>query len=164
LARGNVLLQKEIAEIVRLGKEANITKQALAAETVENLIRNMSTSIQGFPQLRGKVMVWDYTKKTVEQAYEMLRDDLRASPHDTEFTIFGIRKRWDETIGYYSISNQPALREYMEIGVVYWPSMTCAGYSKIEGGSPPAMRPVTYVPGRGSSINIKNWIEGNVGK
>jgi Arc/MetJ-type ribon-helix-helix transcriptional regulator len=161
LARGNSDLQKEIAEIVRLGKEANITKQALIAEKVEDLIKNTHTPIQGFPQLQGKVMVWDYTKKTVEQAYEMLKDDLRASPHDAQFTVFGIRRRWDETIGRYSISNQPALREYMEIGVVYWPSMTCPGYAKIEGGSPPAVRPVTYVPGRGSSVNIKNWIEGN---
>jgi hypothetical protein len=164
VARGNPELQKEIEEIVRIGKEANITKQALVAEKVGDLIKNTNTRIQGFPRLQGKVMVWDYTKKTVEQAYEMLRDELRASPHDAEFTIFGIRKRWDVTIGHYSISNQPALREYMEIGVVYWPSMTCAGYAKIEGESPPAVRPVKYVPGRGSSVNIKNWIEGNARK
>jgi hypothetical protein len=152
----------DFAALIAQGKKDNFSKQQELAERVGSLIRGTHNRIQRYPQIKGRVMVWDYTQKGVEDAYVLLNDNLRASPHDKVVTIVGIRKRWDKTIGYYSISNQPAYQEIMEVGLVYWPEMKSPGFAVIEGGKPPSMRPVTYSPGRGSSVSIMEWIQGNI--
>jgi len=77
------------------------------------------------------------------------------------YRIFGVCKRWDKQLGVYSVSRAPALQEYIEIVVVYGPQKSSPGYAVAEGGRPPAVRTVTYTPGRGSSVSIKKWFEGN---
>jgi TolA-binding protein len=48
----------------------------------------------------------------------------------------------------------------MEVAVVYWPEGKCVGTTIVWGGEPAMVREVKYTPGYGSSIHIKNWIEG----
>ena len=152
----------DFTSLIAQGKKDNFSKQQELAERVGGVIRGTQKRIQGHPRIKGRVMVWDYTHKGVEDAYVLLNDELRASPHDKVVTIVGIRKRWDKTIGYYSISNQPAYQEIIEAAIVYWPEMNCPGFAVIEGGEPPSSRQVTYSPGRGSSVSIMEWIQGNV--
>jgi len=161
---GSANVLTNVKAVINHGKKLNCEKQEKTASSVQQLIFSTRKRIIGFPTIKGKVMVWDYTKKNVEMAYVLLDDVLRATPYDKQITIFGVRKRWDRTIGHYSISGQPAYQENMEIGVVYWPQKQCIGYSIVKGGQPPAVRTVQYVPGRGSSISIKNWIQGNLDK
>ena len=103
-------------------------------------------------------MVWDFTKRAVDEAYELLPDDLRASSREGVVTMFSIVKRENIEVGRYSISNQPAYQERMTIGVVYWPQKTSPGAAIVFGDSPPSVRPVTNTPEYGSAVRIKEWI------
>ncbi len=145
--------------VVSSERKANRAKQALIAGQVRGLVEGGTRTWNFTPLLKGRAMVWDYTKNDVEKAYELLTDDLRGSSRDGLITVFCVRKRWNVEIGRYSISNQPAYQEHMEVGVAYWPANEFAGIAEIAGGSPPAVRTVRYVPEYGSSVRIKEWVQ-----
>lgn len=142
-------------------KAENIACHQRIATEVKNLlsVRTLQESSQFKPVLKGKVMIWDTTKSTVEGAYELLPDDLRASSRDGIVTIFSVIRREQVNMGTYSVSKQPAYKEKMTIGVAYWPEKSSAGTAIVWGGDPPFMRAVTYHPGYGSSVNIRNWVK-----
>jgi tetratricopeptide (TPR) repeat protein len=146
--------------LVEREKRLNFAAHERIASEVKSLIDlSRSTESSEFkPALKGKAMIWDATKKNVEMAYELLPDNLRASSRDGVVTIFSIMRRENILMGYYSISHQPGYKEKMVIGVVYWPAKINAGTAVVWGGDPPGTRPVQYVPGYGSSVNIKDWI------
>lgn len=151
----------ELTAIVEREKSANrATHQRIASE-VKKLIDNRSyRESESFrPLLKGKAMIWDATKNEVEMAYELLPDNLRASSREGIVTILSIIKREQILKGHYSVSRQPAYKEKMTIGVVYWPEKSSAGTVVVWGGDPRPSRPVTYSPEYGSSVNIKNWVE-----
>ena len=151
----------ELTAAVEREKAANRATHERIASEVRHLIKEGSyrQSSHFKPVLKGKAMIWDATKNEVEMAYELLPDNLRASSQEGVVTIFSIIRRDQILQGYYSISNQPAYKEKMTIGVVYWPQRRSAGTAIVWGGNPPYSRPVSYHPGYGSSVNIKNWVE-----
>jgi len=145
-------------------RNANKNKQASIAKQVKTIVQNSGKPYQAAPKtpalkLRGRAMVWDFTKDDIEKAYELLPDDLRASSRDGVITMFCILKRTNVKVGTYSISGQPAYQEHMQIAVVYWPSKQYGGEGEILGGSPPGVRVVKATPEYGSSVKIKEWIE-----
>jgi hypothetical protein len=150
----------DLQAAVEKERSANRAAQERIAADVRSLINFAGSreSSQFKPILRGKAMIWDATKDQVEMAYELLPDDLRASSRENSVTIFSIIRRENILQGYYSVSNQPGYKEKMIIGVVYWPQRTSAGSAIVWGGDPPFSRPVSYTPGYGSSVNIKDWI------
>jgi hypothetical protein len=154
-------LVKTFSLIVEADRAANRERQSRIAAAVRSSIGAGARESRSFtPQLRGKVMIWDYTKKEVELAYELLPDDLRASSRDSTVTIFCVVKREHILRGYYSISRQPGYQEKMTIGVVYWPQRSSPGTVLVLGGEPAHMRAVRQSPEYGSSVKIKEWIEG----
>ncbi|MCX6832225.1 MAG: hypothetical protein NT028_08860 [candidate division Zixibacteria bacterium] len=148
--------------LVNEQREANRTKQGRIATEVKQLAA-MAVARESYdfkPSLRGRTMIWDFTKNNVDLAYELLGDDLRASLWDQQITMFCIIQRRSIEIGRYSISNEPGYKEKMTIGVVYWPQRKSPGVAEVWGGEPVYSRPVRYTPEYGSAVNIKNWIEG----
>lgn len=151
---------KTFSLIVESDRAANRERQARITAAVRLSIGSTARESNSFtPPLKGKVMIWDYTKKDVELAYELLPDSLRASSRDSTVTIFCILKREQILRGYYSISNQPGYQEKMTIGVVYWPQRSSPGTVLVWGGEPAHMRVVRQSPEYGSSVKIKEWIE-----
>jgi hypothetical protein len=152
---------KTLSRLVEMEKKANRASQSRIAAAVKSAIRSAARESQGFnPQVRGRVMIWDDTKKDVDLAYEILPDELRASARDSTVTIFNILKREQVVKGYYSISRQPAYKEKMTIGVVYWPQKVSPGVAIVWGGEPAHTRVVRHTPEYGSAIKIKEWIAG----
>jgi hypothetical protein len=151
-----------LSGLVEADRKANRETQArIAALVKSNVSMNTVRGSEGFrPVLRGRAMIWDFTKSGVDQAYELLPDDLRASSREGVVTMFCIVKRENIEIGRYSISNQPAYQEHMTIGVVYWPQKSSPGTAVVFGDSPRSVRPVTYSPEYGSAVRIKEWIAG----
>lgn len=149
-----------LAAAVECEKAANHAAHQRIAAQVRHLINGRSSreSATFKPVLKGKTMIWDATKNDVETAYELLPDNLRASSQDGKVTIFSVIRRDQIIQGYYSISNQPAYKEKMTIGVIYWPQRQNAGTAIVWGGDPPASRIVSILPGYGSSVSIKDWV------
>ena len=156
---GTGTLGETFQQLIASEREANHQKQAIIAANVKPLISNVVPSQEFKPVLQGRAMVWDFTKDDVENAYELLPDDLRASSRDGLITIFCVTKRRNEVVGHYSISGQPAYREHMTVAVVYWPDKVAAGSTVIAGGEPVSLRVVKHTPEYGSSVKIKEWIE-----
>lgn len=155
-------ISKNLEAFVNSERIANQESQSRIAAAVQSRIIWSSARNSGGwrPALKGRAMVWDFTKKSIDQAYELLPDDLRASSMDGAVTMFCIMKRENIERGHYSISNQPAYQERMTIGVVYWPDKISPGSVVVWGGEPPSSRPVSYSPEYGSAVKIKEWIEG----
>ncbi len=160
LSQAGAIALTNYPAVVQSEKQANYDSHSHIATEVKSLVDLSSTRESSYfnPRLKGKAMIWDATKDAVEMAYELLPDNLRASSRDGVVTIFTIVRRENILRGYYSISKQPGYKEKMTIGVIYWPAKVNAGTAIIWGGDPPSPRPVSYVPGYGSSVNIKQWI------
>jgi hypothetical protein len=153
-------LASAMKDAVAQARSANAQRQAEIGAQVRTVAEQGKVTFGAVqPTLRGRAMVWDLTQNQVDQAYELLPDDLRASSREGNLTMFVIRRRWNVQIGTYTISRQPAFQEHMEIAVVYWPNKVLAGVVELLGGQPPNPRPVQYSPGYGSSVEIKQWIE-----
>lgn len=138
----------------------------LAFPSLEEVSREYSGTAEACPQLspnadivvRGDAYVWDKTKTSVDEALNLIPEPLRASSHSGQLTLFLIHDRGQEQVGTYDISGQPAYRENLTVSVRYWPQGTCVGTIRIDGGPPPSVRPVQYVPGYGTSVKLAEWI------
>jgi hypothetical protein len=148
-----------LSEFVNNEKKANRDSQSSIATQVKSLVRlSGARELAKFtPTLKGRAMVWDFTKKDIDQAYELLPEDLRGSARDGVITMFIIISRRHVLVGHYSVSGQPGYKEEMKIGVVYWPDKVSPGTAVVT-DDPRSMRPVQYVPEYGS-VQIKEWIE-----
>lgn len=136
----------------------------LAFPTLEDVGRDFArspTACGALPTnvvMRGDPYVWDGTKGAVDEAFRLLDEGKRAGAKSGQLTVFLIHHRGQIQVGTYSISHQPAYREYLDVSVIYWPQRTCLGSRRLDGGEPPAMRPVQYVPGYGASVKLAEWI------
>jgi type II secretory pathway pseudopilin PulG len=155
-------IANNLAAFVQSERNANRESQSRIAAAVKARVdlSGARASSGWQPMLKGRAMVWDFTKETIDQAYELLPDDLRASSRDGVVTMFCIVKRENIERGRYSISNQPAYQEKMTVGVVYWPQKVSPGSAVVWGGEPPSSRPVRYSPEYGSAVKIKEWVAG----
>jgi hypothetical protein len=72
--------------------------------------------------------------------------------------IIGERK---EQVGTYSVSSEPAYRQYVDIGVAHWPEKTAVGMVSVVSKEPRTSRPVENLPEYGDPTeSIANWITG----
>jgi len=151
-----------LRSFIEVEQEANRKRQAEIAQQVRSHVRSGNTerSSTFTPALRGRAMVWDFTKSGVDPAYNLLEDNLRGSSRDGIITMFCVMHRENIEVGRYTISNQPAYREEVTVGVVYWPEKTSPGTTFVSGGSPRQTRIVSASPEYGSAVEIKKWIEG----
>jgi hypothetical protein len=108
--------------------------------------------------VRGDVYIWDKTKNSMDEAFKLIPEALRASSRSGQLTLFIIHNRGQVQVGRYSVSGQPAYRENLDVAVFYWPQGTCAGSLRLDGGPPPRTRIVTPVPGYGTSVKLSEWI------
>jgi hypothetical protein len=111
------------------------------------------------PRRPHDVYVWDQTAGKEDMAHAMVPENIRAGGKSGPVTLFIVHKRDHVEVGRYNVSRQPAYREYLEVAAVHWPEQTCVGSTRLDGGPPPARRPVQYVPGYGASVSLSNWIE-----
>jgi len=111
--------------------------------------------------IKGKALVWDMTSNVVSDANRKLPSHLRADLSDSLITVFMIIGERKEQVGTYSISHEPAYRQYVDIAVAYWPEKTAVGMSSVVSKEPRASRPVQNQPEYGDPAeSIANWIAG----
>ena len=108
----------------------------------------------------GKVLVWDMRTDTRSGAYGMCPTLLQAKPTDTPITVFMVMGERNEQVGTYTISHQPAYRQYLEVAVASWPQKKPLGFHSVISKEPRLTRPVQQVPEYGDPNEpIANWIK-----
>lgn len=114
-----------------------IQRQRAIVNEVRPLIEDCKQLGERPVSVRGKCLVWDITKNSRSGAHSLLPRKLRATSSDDEMTIFMVLPPREELVGYYSVSGQPAYREYVDVCVVYWPQKKAVGLHSVVSKEPP---------------------------
>jgi hypothetical protein len=128
---------------------------------VTNLIDTCKSMGSSVPlAIKGKALVWDVRSSPKYGANFKLPIELAAFSSNSPITVFMIVDERKVQVGTYSVSHEPANREYVDIAVAYWPDKTPVGIFSVLSSEPPSSREVQYRPGFGdSSAPIIDWIE-----
>jgi len=109
---------------------------------------------------RGKCVVWDLEKDSLHRAHGLLPRALRYTTGQVPVTVFLVAAKQSQQVGTYSVSGQPAYREWVNVSVVQMPELRAVGIHKIVSLDPRRQRPVQNKPDYGDPAPpIANWIE-----
>lgn len=138
-------------------------KETVAQRAIVNEVRGLISSCRTAGDriaVVDKVLVWDMQGNSRSGAQGMLPGPLKAKSTDKPITVFMVVGKRDERVGTYSISRQPAYREYMDIAVACWPEKRPVGFHSVVSSEPPPSRPVQGTPEYGDPNKpIAEWIE-----
>jgi hypothetical protein len=113
-------------------------------------------------KIKGKCLVWSLKKNSLHSAHNALQDNIKYGSGGGSVTVFLISAEQEMLVGYYSISNKPGYRRWVDVYVVQYPEMKPIGIHEFVGFDPTKRRPVKYEPEYGV-INTKrlvaDWIE-----
>jgi hypothetical protein len=92
-------------------------------------------------------------------AHGRIPTDLKLDSSSSHVTVFMMIGERDAKVGTYSISGQPAYRQYVDICVAYWPEKKVAGMGSVVSQEPRFSRPVKNQPEYSDpNVPIANWI------
>ena len=69
--------------------------------------------------VNGKALVWDMDSNKPSLAGRMLPAELHASSPDSPITVFIVMHKERVQVGSYSLSGEPAYRQYLDVAVAY---------------------------------------------
>jgi len=111
------------------------------------------------PTIKGKALVWDMTSDSRSDAHDRLPSELKATSADSQITVFMVIGERNVQVGTYSVSGEPAYRQYMDVAVAYWPEKKAVGMGYVVSKEPRSSRPVEHRPEYGDPYEpIANWI------
>lgn len=109
--------------------------------------------------MRGKCLVWDVTDDFYSGAHHILPEELKADSSDDPLTVFLVLPERNESVGRYSVSDEPGYRQYVDVCVVYWPEKKAVGMHSVVSKHPRMFRPVKYSPEYGNPDEpVARWI------
>lgn len=117
--------------------------------------KNVSTNATNLV-LRGKTVVWDKTQSKTDDALDLIPAELRAGSDSGRLTLFIIDTRGADIMGYYSVSKQPAYREWLNVSVLQWPNGDCLGRVRLSGGDPQRPDPLRIHPDTVLQLRLLN--------
>jgi hypothetical protein len=110
--------------------------------------------------IAGTALVWDMQNDSRSDVQAMLPYLLQAKSTDSPITVFMVTGQRNERVGTYTISGQPAYREYLDIAVARWPAKTPVGFYSVLSKDPPLLRQVEHSPEYGNpNVPVANWIQ-----
>lgn len=134
-------------------------KQRTIVNEVRSLIDECKKIGDAPISVRGKYLVWDVTKDSRSAAHGKLSREIRASSSDSQITVFMVLPERNVMVGRYSISHEPAYRQYMDVCVTYWPEKKAVGMHSVVSKKPRSSRPVQQSPEYGDPNEpIVRWI------
>jgi hypothetical protein len=140
-----------------MGHKEVTSQRAIVAE-VKGLIQDCRAAGDHVAFAR-KALVWNMHNDTRSGAYGMLPDPIRATDRDRPITVFMVVGERKEKVGTYSISGQPAYRQYVDVAVVLWPDKKPIGFHTVVSREPKLSRPVQDTAEYGDRDEaIANWI------
>ena len=111
----------------------------------------------------GKYVVWDRASHSLHSAHSLLDGSLKYSAGEGPVDVFLVSGKQSQQVGTYSISGQPALREWVDVCVVQFSSADDSGTPvaahDVISLDPRSSRPVQNNPERGDPAPpIADWI------
>ena len=147
-----------IARYATVSHKETVAQRAIVNE-VKGLIENCRTA-GGNITIVGKALVWDMRSDSRSGAHGMLSGSRQAKSTDKPITVFMVMGERNEQVGTYSISHQPAYRQYMDVAVAVWPDKKPIGFHSVISKEPRSSRPVQQSPEYGDPDRpIADWIE-----
>ena len=137
-------------------------KETVAQRDIVNNLKGLIGSCRTDAAITraGTVLVWDVQKDSVSEVQNMLPVALQAKSTDSPITVFMVTGQRNERVGTYTISGQPAYREYVDIAVARWPARTPVGFYSVLSKDPPSLRQVENSPEYGDlNVPVANWIK-----
>ena len=124
-------------------------------------VSQCKTMGDGAIEIHGRSLVWDMAEKGVSSVQELLPSDMKTRYNESHITIFVVMPLRQEYVGRYSISHQPAFRQYIDVCVIAWPEKKPLGMHSILSKEPRHTRPVQSDPEFGDpNAPIAAWIGG----
>ena len=109
---------------------------------------------------RGKCLIWDLEKDGLHRAQGLLPRALRYTSGQGSVTVFLVAAKNSQQVGTYSVSGQPAYREWVNVSVVQMPELRAIGIHKVVSLDPRRRRPVQNKPDYGDPAPpIARWVE-----
>jgi len=143
-----------------VSKHNETERQRAIVNEVRTLIENCKKIKDNPITIRGRCLVWDVATDSRSYTYYKLPVKLQASSSDSQITVFMVLPERNVLVGYYSISRQPAYRQYMDVCVVHWPEKKAVGMYSIVSKEPLISRQVRNSPEYGDPNEpIARWIE-----
>jgi hypothetical protein len=134
-------------------------RQRAIVEEVRPLIEKCKKIGNTDISVRGKCLVWDMATNDRSDVHGMLYNVMKGSSSDNPLTVFMVLPERNVMVGRYSVSDEPAYRQYMDICVVYWPEKKPVGMHSIVSKEPRSSRPVENNPEYGDpNAPIAKWI------
>ena len=112
---------------------------------------------------KSKSLVWDSEADSLYRAHDLLGDQLAYSHGGGPVTVFFVSAQQKQQVGTYSISGQPAYREWVDVCVVEFSEPTGAGRvlasHEVVSLDPRKTRPVQQSPEFGDPAPpVADWI------
>jgi hypothetical protein len=134
-----------------------------------NEMRHLSSECSGHPFVAAsrstgrRIMVWDMKSDEPHGADSRIPAELTVTSPKEKATVVMVLGQREEQVGTYSVSGQPAYRQYVDLCVAYWPEKDVAGTSTIVSKEPIPIRRVRGEPQYGDPNKpISDWIKRNL--
>jgi hypothetical protein len=139
-------------------------QQRLAQKAKEKVAECKALGDRSVQRL-GRCLVWRLERDSVHGVHSRLDSSMRYSDGDGPVTVFLVSAKRNQQLGTYSISKQPAYREWVDVCVVQFTSSMDSGIAiaahEIVSLDPRQRRPVQHQPEYGDPAPpIANWIQG----
>jgi hypothetical protein len=138
-------------------------KETVAQRAIVNEVRGLIQDCRTAGDkvtVTGKALVWDMRSDSRSGAHGMISSSRQAKSTDKPITVFMVMGERNEQVGTYSISHQPAYRQYMDVAVAVWPDKKPVGFHSVVSKEPRSSRPVQQTPEYGDPNEpIARWID-----
>jgi hypothetical protein len=111
----------------------------------------------------GKCLVWNLDGNSTYPAQDGLDSSIQYSKGDGPVTVFLVSDKRSEQMGTYSVSKEPAYRQWVDVCVVQFSSTNDSGTAtathEVVSLDPRQSRPVQYSPEYGDPVpKVVEWI------
>lgn len=137
-------------------------RETVAQEAIVNEVKDLiddSRRAGDRIAVYGRALVWDMQSNSRSDVNAQLQSSLQAKSTDRPITVFMVIGTRNEQVGTYSISKEPAYRQYVDIAVASWPEKKALGFHSVVSNEPRSSRQVQSTPEYGG-INqpVADWI------
>ncbi len=138
-------------------------QQRLLAQKAVVAARSCNEVGDKFFQRPGTVMVWDLERDALHAAHDLINDSLNYQSEAGPVTVFLVGARRSSQVGSYSVSGQPAFREWVDVCAVSFSDSSSAGtpvaMHEVVSLDPRQARPVSQAPEHGDPAPpIAAWV------
>lgn len=137
-----------------------------ATDDQKNIVKQAARQIETCKSLndsrfkiKGKCLVWDLSNNSLHHAHDLLPREMRYDSGPANVTVFLVTAKQSQLVGHYSISGEPAYRQWVDVYIIQAPEMKAVGIYELVSLDPRSSRPVQHTPEYGDPTQpLADWI------